>query len=59
MPTLNSHTHCQVAPTDPKAKTWQRVCLFPTQGRQDIAANLMIKLDRNKNSQPLIEKDFI
>ena len=28
MPTLNSHTHCQVAPADPKAKTWQRVCLF-------------------------------
>ncbi len=25
---LNSHTHCQVAPADPKAKTWQRVCLF-------------------------------
>ena len=28
MPTLNSHTHCQVALADPKAKTWQRVCLF-------------------------------
>jgi hypothetical protein len=25
---LNSHTHCQVAPADPKARTWQRVCLF-------------------------------
>lgn len=25
----NSHTHCQVAPADPKAKTWQRVCLPP------------------------------
>jgi len=25
---LNSHTHCQVAPADPQAKTWQRVCLF-------------------------------
>ena len=24
----NSHTHCQVAPADPQAKTWQRVCLF-------------------------------
>ena len=24
---LNSHTHCQVAPADPQAKTWQRVCL--------------------------------
>ena len=23
----NSHTHCQVAPADPQAKTWQRVCL--------------------------------
>lgn len=28
MPTLNSHTHYQVAPADPQAKTWQRVCLF-------------------------------
>jgi len=24
----NSHTHCQVTPADPQAKTWQRVCLF-------------------------------
>ena len=32
---LNSHTHCQVALTDPQAKTWQRVCLFqPTTDRQ-------------------------
>jgi hypothetical protein len=28
MPTLISHTHYQVAPADPKAKTWQRVWLF-------------------------------
>lgn len=27
MPTLNSHTHCQVTQADPQAKTWQRVCL--------------------------------
>ncbi len=27
MSTLHSHTHCQVAPADPQAKTWQRVCL--------------------------------
>ena len=27
MPTLHSHTHCQVAQADPQAKTWQRVCL--------------------------------
>jgi len=25
---LNSHTHCQVAPADTQAKTWQRMCLF-------------------------------
>jgi hypothetical protein len=23
----NSHTHCQVAPPQAQAKTWQRVCL--------------------------------
>ncbi len=28
MPTLNSHTHCQVAPAQVQAETWQRVCLF-------------------------------
>jgi len=27
MPTLHSHTHCQVAPADTQTKTWQRVCL--------------------------------
>ncbi len=32
---LNSHTHCQVAPADTQAKTWQRVCLFqPATDRQ-------------------------
>jgi hypothetical protein len=35
MPALNSHTHCQVAPAVPQAKTWQRVCLFqPTNEQQ-------------------------
>jgi hypothetical protein len=28
MPNQNSHTHCQVAPANTQAKTWQRVCLF-------------------------------
>jgi len=28
MPTLNSHTHCQVAPAQAQSKTWQRVWLF-------------------------------
>ena len=37
MPTLNSHTHCQVAPAQAQAKTWQRVCLFqPTTDRQSV-----------------------
>jgi hypothetical protein len=27
MPTLHSHTHCQVTLADTQAKTWQRVCL--------------------------------
>ena len=27
MPTLHSHTHCQVAPANAQTKTWQRVCL--------------------------------
>ena len=27
MPTLHSHTHCQVSPAQSQAKTWQRVCL--------------------------------
>ncbi len=38
---LHSHTHCQVAPADTQAKTWQRVCLSnrnkdsETQDRQE------------------------
>jgi len=40
MPTLNSHTHCQVAPADTQAKTWQRVCLFLTHGQEDNAAKM-------------------
>ena len=27
MPTLHSHTHCQVEPANAQTKTWQRVCL--------------------------------
>lgn len=27
MPTLHSHTHCQVAQANTQTKTWQRVCL--------------------------------
>jgi len=27
MPTLHSHTHCQVTQANTQAKTWQRVCL--------------------------------
>jgi hypothetical protein len=42
-PSHNSHTHCQVAPADTQAKTWQRVCLFHrTTDRQSI---------RNKEGQ--------
>ena len=33
----NSHTHCQGAPAQAQAKTWQRVCLFQrTIDRQSI-----------------------
>jgi hypothetical protein len=39
----NSHTHCQVAPTDPQAKTWQRVCL--SQRTADIQSG------RKKNTE--------
>ena len=53
MPTLNSHTHCQVAPADPQAKTWQRVCLFPTHGRQKRCSKLKGKMTENKEHQPL------
>ena len=36
-PTLHSHTHCQVAPADTQAKTWQRVCLsHRTTDRQSV-----------------------
>jgi hypothetical protein len=28
MPTLHSHTHCQVPQANAATKAWQRVCLF-------------------------------
>jgi len=47
MPTLNSHTHCQVAPAQAQAKTWQRVCLLqPATDRQS---------ERKKNTERTIE----
>jgi len=47
MPTLHSHTHCQVAPADPQAKTWQRVCLSQlTTDRQSVRK----REQRNANS---------
>lgn len=47
MPTLHSHTHCQVAPADPQAKTWQRVCL-PKRTRDRQSGRK--KEQRNANS---------
>jgi hypothetical protein len=44
---------CQVAPADPQAKTWQRVCLFPTHGRQKRCSKLKGKMTENKEHQPL------
>ena len=45
MPTLHSHTHCQVTPAQAQAKTWQRVCLFQrTTNRQSR---------RKKNTEPI------
>jgi len=53
MPTLNSHTHCQVAPANASTKALSKIVSVPTHGRQDIAANLNIKTDRTIISQPL------
>ena len=53
MPTLHSHTHWQVAPADPQTKTWQRVCLFPTHGRQKRSSKLEEKMTENKEHQPI------
>jgi len=53
MPTLNSHTHCQVAPADPQAKTWQRVCLFLTHGQKDNAAKMKDKMTGKINNETL------
>ena len=44
MPSLNSHTHCQVAPADTQTKTWQRVCLsYRTVGKETTKAQHCIK----------------
>lgn len=44
MPTLHSHTHCQVAQANAQTKTWQRVCLSPTHGRQKRSSKLKDKM---------------
>jgi hypothetical protein len=36
MPTLHSHTHCQVAPADTQAKTWRQRVSVPPHNRQTI-----------------------
>ena len=53
MPTLNSHTHCQVAPADTQAKTWQRVCLYLTQGKKDKAAKMNRNIDGKITNETL------
>lgn len=46
MPTLNSHTHCQVAPADPQAKTWQRVCLpYHTDEKRNNEGTTLYKIN--------------
>ncbi len=49
-PTLHIHTHCQVAPTDTLAKTWQRVCLpFRTDiKRNNEGTTMYIKNKRDR-----------
>jgi hypothetical protein len=51
MPTLNSHTHCQVAQANAKSKACQRVCL--SQSTEDIAAKLIDnEIKRQKSPAP-------
>ncbi len=44
---------CQVAPADPQAKTWQRVCLFPTHGRQKRCSKNERNITRKMNNETL------
>jgi len=52
MPTLNSHTHCQVAPADPQAETWQRLCLLQRTTDRQCSKNER-KLTRKMNNETL------
>ena len=44
MPTLSSHTHCQVAPAETQTKTWRRVCLTNrTDGKRNNEGTTLYK----------------
>jgi len=43
--TLHNQTHCQVAPAQAQAKTWQRVCLFQCTTNRNSG--------RKKNTEPI------
>ena len=49
---LNSHTHCQVAPADTQAKTWQRMCLFQPPQLTD-------NQDEKKNTERTVRSPYL
>lgn len=55
MPTLNSHTHYQVAPADAQAKTWQRVCLFQPYNGQTIKTREEHRTDNKRFAKKRVQ----
>jgi hypothetical protein len=52
-PTLRIHTHWQVAQSHPANQNLPKSMAAPTHGRQESAAKLIDKIDKNKNGQLL------
>jgi len=52
MPTLHSHTHCQVAQAETQAKTCQRVSLYQRVADRD-EVQINIKMTENKEHQAI------
>ena len=48
MSSFNSHTHCQVAQADPRAKTWQRVC--PSNSTSEPTDNQADKKEQRRHN---------
>lgn len=52
MPVFISHTHCQAAKANAQTKTWQRVCLLPTENIELKKCPTLLKIKNTQTHNP-------